>query len=303
MDAALATIPGEVFDQREFPLNRTGKAVRARFTLLMAEALTLDAEKARYIAAAAELTHTASLLHDDCIDSASTRRGLPSLNKRMGVNSAILVGDLVVSLAFDLAARPSPELGPELVRAVRRMTESALLEENSRGRRLTAAETEKITAGKTGALFRWCALSACSLAGKPELLQSCARVGEEAGIAFQIIDDVLDLEGDPADCGKDLLQDVRRGNFTLPLILALDDPKAGPSAAGLLEALRTSPAADLAPALALAAFLGKEGFTAAARRAAAERIKALSPLIDGLPRAEGAAALKDFLFAFAARSA
>lgn len=301
--AELAAIDRGVFDFERHRISFMGKAARARFTLLAAAALGADRAAAQKAAAAAELTHTASLLHDDCLDEARYRRGLPTLYDQVGVNSAILVGDLLIALAFDCAGRAAPDLPESLVQAVRRMTEGALLEENSRGRRISPAEADRIVALKTGALFRWCALAACRLAGRPELLAGCARLGEEAGVAFQIVDDVLDFEGDAEACGKETLKDVREGKFTLPLLLALADGQAGPRAGKLLEAVKAGPAADLAPALELAELVRKGGFASAARRAAAGKIAALTPLIDKFPAAAEAAALKDFLLSLGSRTA
>ncbi|OGR72489.1 MAG: hypothetical protein A2089_02110 [Elusimicrobia bacterium GWD2_63_28] len=301
--AELRAIDRDVFDFDKNPFSFLGKAARARFTLLAAAALGAGGPKAEKAAAAAELTHTASLLHDDCLDMARYRRGLPTLYDQIGINSAILVGDLLISMAFECAGRAAPDLPESLVQAVRRMTEGALIEENSKGKKISAAEAEKMVALKTGALFRWCALAACRLANRPELLPDCARLGEEAGSAFQIVDDVLDFEGDAEACGKETLKDVKEGKYTLPLILALNDPQAGPEADRLLAAIKTGPEADLAPALDLAELVRKGGFSGAARKIAAEKLKNLFPVIDKFPDPEGAAALKDFLLALGERRA
>ncbi len=301
--AELGAIDPEVFDFKKYPFSFMGKATRARFTLLTAGALGVETGVAEKVAAAAELTHTASLLHDDCIDLARYRRGLPTLYDQLGVNSAILVGDILITMAIECAGRAAPDLQGSLVRAVKRMAEGALIEENSRGRKISTVAAEKIVTLKTGALFRWCALAACRLAEKRELLADCARLGEEAGAAFQIIDDVLDFEGDAGICGKETLKDIKEGNFTLPLILALNDAQAGPAAEKLLAAVKAGPEADLAPALDLAGLVRKGGFSGAARKIAAEKLKNLFPPIDKFPCAEEAAALKDFLLALGARTA
>ena len=301
--AALGGIDREVFDFTKFPSLFMGKAVRARFTLLIGRALKLDPDKAQKIAIAAELTHTASLLHDDCIDVARSRRGQPTLNENLGINAAILVGDLILSLAFELAAGFSQDLARELVTTVRHMTEGALLEENSRGRKISADTANRIVALKTGALFRWCALAACSLSGRRELLEACATIGSETGAAFQVIDDVLDFDGDPGECGKEILKDIAEGKFTLPLILALNAPGAGPRAEALMAELKKSPAADFAPALGLSALVKEGGFTAAARGSAMERLKTVSALVDTLPEPGGARELKYFLLSLGGRKA
>ena len=303
ISAELAGIAREVFDFDLHPFNFMGKAARARFTLLAAGALKADMSLAVKTAAAAELAHTASLMHDDCLDMARYRRGLPTLYDQVGVNAAILVGDLLITLALETAGRAAPDLPQSLLGAVRRMTEGALIEENSKGRKISPELAQKIVSLKTGALFRWCSLAACRLAGRPELLEDCARIGEDAGCAFQIIDDVLDFEGDAEACGKETQQDIREGKFTLPLILALNDPSAGPKAEKLLAAIKAGPEPDLSSALELAALVRDGGFSAAARKAAADKIAALSPVIDRFPAAEEAAALKAFLAALSERTA
>jgi octaprenyl-diphosphate synthase len=301
--AEFAAVDRDVFDFEKYPLSFLGKATRARFTLLMAGALGAPSSPSEKAAAAAELAHTASLLHDDCLDTARYRRGLPTVYDQAGINSAILMGDLLIALALDCAGRAAPDLPESLVQAVRRMTEGALLEENSKGRQITAAEAERIVTLKTGALFRWCALAACRLADKPALLADCARLGEEAGCAFQLVDDVLDFEGDAETCGKETLKDVREGKLTLPLILALGDPDKGPAAQKLLEAVKTGPGADLAPALELAELVRNGGFAAAARLTAQKKLTGLLPLTDKFPEAAGAAALKSFLLTLGERTA
>ncbi|MDP2865852.1 MAG: polyprenyl synthetase family protein [Elusimicrobiota bacterium] len=303
ISAQLAAIDPEVFDFNKYPFSFMGKAARARFTLLTAAALGAEQAGAEKAAAAAELTHTASLLHDDCIDLARYRRGLPTLYDQLGVNSAILIGDIMFAMAIECAGRAAPDLQESLVQAVKRMAEGALIEENCRGRKIPAVAAEKIVTLKTGALFRWCALAACRLAGKPELLADCARLGEEAGAAFQIIDDVLDFEGDAGACGKETLKDIKEGKFTLPLILALNDAKAGPEAEKLLAAVKDGPEADLATALDLAELVRKGGFSGAARRIAAEKLTNLFLMVDKFPKTEEASALKDFLLALGARTA
>lgn len=301
ISSELGAVDKEVFDFDVHPFSFLGKAARARFTLLTSAAIGADTAAAEKAAAAAELAHTASLLHDDCLDMARYRRGLPTLYDRLGVNSAILVGDLLVSMSMDCAGRASPDLPESLIHAVRRMTEGALLEEGSKGKKISAETSQKITALKTGSLFRWCALAAGRLAGRPELLPDCARLGEEAGCAFQIIDDVLDFEGDPETFGKETLKDVSDGKYTLPLIMALNDTNAGPEAERLLAEIKNGSGKDLAPALALAGLV-RGGFTDNARKLAAEKLERLQPLISSLPGDDGAAALGDFLSALARRT-
>jgi len=291
-----------VYDHGRNNFNFMGKAVRSRFTLLLGDALGLERGAAERISAAAELIHTASLLHDDCIDRAALRRGLPTLNTTMGMNTAILVGDMVVSFAFEYAGRITADTPSNLVRAVRRMTEGALLEENLRFKKISAAEAERILALKTGELFRWCALTACHMAKQPGLYEACGTIGSETGVIFQIIDDVLDFEGKAGQTGKDALKDITEGKTTLPLILALNDPRFAGQIETDLADLKKGVNGDMAPALRIAALIKDNGFAAAARAAAAEKTRSLDKEIARLPVQAAAAAFKDYIHALSSRT-
>lgn len=297
INSLLNGVDKAVYDRGGNSFNFMGKAVRSRFTLLLGDALGLERAAAERISAAAELTHTASLMHDDCIDRAALRRGLPTLNENMGVNTAILVGDLVVTLAFDYAA----DIAPGLVRAVRRMTEGALLEENLRYKKISTAQAQQILELKTGELFHWCALTACHAAKRPELLEVCGRIGRETGVIFQIIDDVLDFEGEAGQLGKDALKDITDGRTTLPLTLALNDTRFSAEIQKDLTAFKSGTNADPAPALRIARKIKENGFAAGAREAAAGKVRALEHEIARLPGREAAGAFRDYIFALASR--
>jgi octaprenyl-diphosphate synthase len=187
-------------------------------------------------------------------------------------------------------------MAEELVTAVRRMTEGALLEENSKGGCVSEEELYRVTSLKTGALFRWCALALSRLAKKPALFEPCARLGEETGVCFQIIDDALDFESEAASSGKDSLKDIFDGKRTLPLVLALKDKTAGPELEKLLSAFSASGSKDLASATLAAGIVIKKGFTEAAREMARARAQNnIFPLIDLLPEKECAADFKNYI--------
>jgi len=295
INSLLDGVDKAVYDRDAHSFNFMGKAVRSRFTLLLGDTLELPRARSERICAAAELVHTASLLHDDCVDRAALRRGLPSLNEAMGVNTAILVGDLVVSFAFDYAARISPSAPGSLVNAVRRMTEGALLEENARYRTLPAAEAERILRLKTGELFRWCALTACHEAGAPALYGVCGTIGAETGVIFQIIDDVLDFEGETGVTGKETLKDITEGRLTLPVTLALNDKTAAGKIERELELIKSGVGGDLAPALRVAAIVKEGGFASAARKLAAEKTRTLEKEMTLLPDRAAAGVFSDFV--------
>lgn len=298
-----AGIEPRLYGGGQRPFDGLGKASRSRFALLLSDALGGDRSGAERVAVCAELAHTASLLHDDCVDLSALRRGRPTLNERLGLNASILMGDLVVSMAFEEAWTISPATARSLVGSVRKMVQGALLEERARRRRTGRDEFFEIIALKTGELFRWTALETCGRAARPDLLEACGRIGSLAGSAFQLADDVLDLDSDPSFSGKDSLKDISEGKATLPVILALEDGAVSGEVSALLDALASAPPGDLEPALRLASLLRERGFTAAAREKASSMIQESFPLIDGLPVRDAAPALKNFLLTLVHRNA
>ncbi|KAF0126236.1 MAG: octaprenyl-diphosphate synthase [Elusimicrobia bacterium] len=298
-----AGINPRLYGEGRPPLDGLGKASRSRFALLLSDALGGGRAGAERVAVCAELAHTASLLHDDCVDLSALRRGRPTLNERLGLNAGILMGDLVVSLALEEAWKISPHTARSLVEAVGKMVQGALLEERARHRRIGRDEFLEIISLKTGELFRWTAVETCGRAGTPALLETCARVGSLAGSAFQVADDVLDFESDPSFSGKDSLKDISEGKATLPVILALEDGAVSGEVSALLDALAAAPPGDLEPALRLAALLRERGFTAAAREKALAMIAETFPLIDTLPVRDAGADLKNFLLTLVHRNA
>ncbi|MBI4655799.1 MAG: polyprenyl synthetase family protein [Elusimicrobia bacterium] len=295
------SIDKSVYDASGHPFAFFGKGARSRFTLFMADALSLKREVSEKISVCAELIHTASLLHDDCIDGSSFRRGLPTVQERDGINISILLGDLIVSHAFELTDRISKDLTIELVYAVRKMAEGELMEENFKHKRISVEELRKIISNKTGSLFRWCALAACYLSKNCSLLDVCGKIGEETGISFQIIDDAIDIETGSGDSGKDGLKDILNGKMTLPVILAFDDGDMGRKIEEKLSVIEKSSLPDPLCAAEISKMLRENGFTARARETAVENVKNLFPLIEKLPNREKTEDLKNYLMALAQR--
>ncbi|MEO3803462.1 polyprenyl synthetase family protein [Nonomuraea sp. B1E8] len=203
-----------------------GKSLRPAFAMLSAEAVGGDAESALPAAVAVELVHAFSLVHDDIIDHDERRRHREALWKAYGVGPALLAGDALLALAVgQLAARPEaiPYLSAALVELVQGQTADMAFENRPwRGPdEVTVAEYTEMAAGKTGSLLGAAAATGVALGGAPELADRLWDMGRDLGVAFQIVDDMLGIWGDPDVTGKPVHSDLRRAKKTLPVLVAL----------------------------------------------------------------------------------
>ncbi|MCI4339375.1 MAG: polyprenyl synthetase family protein [Thermoplasmata archaeon] len=207
-----------------------GKRVRP---LLMAVAhRALGAESTRPIhslAAAFQLIHTATLVHDDVIDHAETRRGRPSMPRAFGIPLAIVSGDYLFVRAFELAAEYPRSIILKCGEACADLVEGEVLQESSRFELSTGREHYfRIVERKTAAIIAAALSSVAEISEvTPPMTDALTSYGKALGIAFQIRDDLLDVYGDPDLLGKPLYTDLREGNPTLVSLEAFDqlDPK------------------------------------------------------------------------------
>ena len=190
-----------------------GKRLRAKLILKIASQ-TSDAVK---LAAIVELIHAASLLHDDVIDEATTRRGIPSINATYDSKTAVMLGDILYSKAFfELTSFP-PFVSQKISDAVTKLSAGELLDvEYSKALQLDEEKYFDMIYKKTAVLIEATAASAASLAGKDT--DAFGLYGKNLGLAFQIIDDVLDITSDSQKLGKPALADFKEGKTTLPYI-------------------------------------------------------------------------------------
>jgi heptaprenyl diphosphate synthase len=193
-----------------------------------------DADDVAKAAVVVELTHVASLYHDDVMDEAGMRRGSASANSRWGNTVAILVGDLLFARASDIVA----DLGPEFVRiqarTFSRLVQGQIAETVGPGGTDPLDHYLKVVADKTGSLIATSALFGSKIAGAtPHLQQVMADFGEQIGVVFQLSDDIIDITSD--DTGKTPGTDLREGIPTLPTLLARKSAHAAD--ARLLELL------------------------------------------------------------------
>ncbi len=217
-----ASAPGFIGAAAQKVLSGRGKRLRPAVALLAAECAGGAGPRAVALAAAVEIIHTASLVHDDVVDEALSRRGRRSAKALWGNKVSILLGDYLVARAFGiLADEDRGRLAPQMAEVAQRMCEGQILEVRSTGRLLTEDRYTEIVRAKTGALFGWCGEAGVTTAdGSPELAQAMRRFGEEFGLAFQFADDILDLTGTNGRSGKPQGRDLAERKSTLPLILA-----------------------------------------------------------------------------------
>ena len=198
-----------------------GKRFRPMLTLLAAELGTGINDEVIMAATGVELTHLASLYHDDVMDEADLRRGVMSANAQYGNSDAILVGDLLFGKASELVA----ELGPEAVK-IQAQTFVRLCSGQIRDARPAPAGVDPIDyylgvlADKTGVLIATAARYGAMFSGcPPETVQIMSQYGERLGIAFQLADDLLDISSGSGESGKEPGTDLREGVATLPVLL------------------------------------------------------------------------------------
>jgi heptaprenyl diphosphate synthase len=238
--AAVASDAPFVTEAARHLLDAGGKRVRPLLVLLAAEFGDAGADGVVPAALVVELTHLATLYHDDVMDEALLRRGAPSANARFDNSVAILIGDWLFAQASDIVA----DLGPDAVRiqarTFSRLVQGQISETQGPGDDDPLEHYLSVVADKTGSLFAAAARMGALTAGVgPARRQVLTEYGEHIGAAFQLSDDVLDVASDATQSGKTPGTDLREGVHTLPVLLALRSGEGGD------ERLRALLAGDL----------------------------------------------------------
>ncbi len=188
-----------------------GKRLRARLILTIAP----EVPEAPLLGAIVELIHAASLLHDDVIDEASLRRGVPSVNATHGSKTAIMLGDILYSKAFSSLTSFDPAIARSIAESVTRLSIGEMMDvEMAESFNTDQNLYLKMLYLKTATLIEAAAFSAALLAGKNA--EAYGIYGKNLGLAFQIVDDILDITADEATLGKPSLNDFTEGKTTLP---------------------------------------------------------------------------------------
>jgi len=207
-----------------------GKRLRPAVLLMVARALGYRGSAHIVLAAVIEFIHTATLLHDDVVDESDLRRGRPTSNAAFGNASSVLVGDFLYSRSFQMMVDvDSMRVMRILSDATNRIAEGEVLQlMNIHDPTVDEARYLRVVQSKTATLFEAAArIGAVLCDAEAPLEQACARYGAALGTAFQIIDDVLDYDGDPGEIGKRVGEDLREGKATLPVIYALRQATPG----------------------------------------------------------------------------
>ncbi len=297
--AAVRAADGFLADLAGHLIAAGGKRVRPGFCLASSLACDPAGSQARYEAvrgaAAVELVHLGSLYHDDVLDGAATRRSVPSVNARWGNRRAILAGDFLLGRASEIAASLGAEVAGLLATTITRLCEGQIIElESAYDVDRSERRYEQAIAGKTAALLA----AACRIgAVVAELPKATADAlegsGRAYGMAFQIVDDVLDVTATESQLGKPAGNDLMEGTYTLPVIRALADPRAGDE----LRSILGGPIDEIARDRACRLVLSTDGVRAARDEARcwADRAQACLGLLPDTPAAAALRAAADHL--------
>lgn len=273
-----------------------GKALRPALALLAAEATGGDTTSAVPAAVAVELVHNFSLLHDDVMDGDRVRRHRPTAWSVFGISAAILAGDALLTLALDVLASSGHPAAQDAMRllsaAVQALVEGQSADTDFERRSdVTLAECVEMAEGKTAALLgASCALGAVFGGGEPDQVGHLAACGERMGLAFQHVDDLLGIWGDPAVTGKPVYSDLRSRKKSLPVVAALtSDTPAADALASLYHQDKQLSGTDLVHAAKLVDIAGGRAWSQA--QADDLLAESLDRLQAARPRARAAAEL------------
>jgi len=232
-----AVQPSTLHESIRYSLFAGGKRVRPVLAIAAAEAVGTTSKAILPVASSLELIHTYSLIHDDlpAMDNDDYRRGKPTNHKVYGDAMAILAGDALLTLAFELCSRPDLMDGLDPGRQVQVIRELAygsgnlgmvggqVLDIQAENKDIDLATLQNIHRHKTGMLIRAAVrMGAITAGATPSQLDSLTKYAEDAGLAFQIADDVLNVTGTREELGKDANTDAKRGKKTYPTLCGLD---------------------------------------------------------------------------------
>ena len=220
----------ELDEMCRYVITSGGKRIRPAICILSYLACGgKDARKAIRMGSAFEIVHSASLVHDDINDRSEIRRGRRTLHKEFCVSKAIVTGDYMMAKGFQALGATSREIVDIIVEAASRMSEGEFIQKDfEHAKDVTEEDYYEIIRGKTAKFIEACAKSGAYIADTdPDYIDAIGKYSQAIGMAFQIIDDTLDVIGDLNNTGKRVGLDLLEGKPTLPTILAMKDPVHG----------------------------------------------------------------------------
>jgi octaprenyl-diphosphate synthase len=263
-----------------------GKRIRPALLLLSAKLLDYRGRGAVRLGAVVEIIHTATLVHDDIIDEARTRRGRPAANTQWGNSKCVLAGDWLYMQAFKIAVQERNfRILDTLIELTQQMVEGELLQMEKLGKLITLQEHFDLIYRKTACLFSVCMRLGAILGGATgEQESALAQYGHDLGMAFQIVDDVLDLTASEDVLGKPVASDLREGKVTMAVIHALE--RCTPEEREKIETILRERAFDGVTHAHILGVLQRYGSLAAANARAAEYAESAQKSICRFPDSE-----------------
>ena len=275
----------------QYIINSGGKRIRPLLLLLCARATNYKGDYHHSMAVVIELIHTATLLHDDVVDSSSIRRGHETANELWGNAPSVLVGDFLYSRAFEIMVEPnSMQIMKILSKATNQISEGEVLQLLSiKNANVSQTEYFEVIERKTACLFK----AACQIAGilaesNKNVIKGLGSFGMHLGNAFQIIDDTLDYESNSSVIGKEVGDDLSEGKVTLPMIYALENTK-GSEKATLSNAITNADSSNIDNIINI--LLSVNAFEYSRKVAKNESTKALK-FLEVIPNSEYRSALQ-----------
>ncbi len=296
--------PGTLSQYMTEIVSRKGKRMRASFVGLISYSGTQEPlERAALSASAIEMLHLATLIHDDIIDDSDIRRNESSAHKKWGTRVAVLVGDYALSKALELIIDDEDRRIPSSIsRAASRLVAGEVLEIDYSGKfNLTLNQYLEVIYGKTASLWESCGECGAVLAGyDPEMVHGWASVGKELGLAFQIVDDLLDFGIGAQNLGKGTKNDLHNGLTTLPLIYFFQE--AAESKISQMQEYLSSPLMDT-EIPKIVELLQEEGCFQMAKDFAQQKINQSISFMSNLPKSENTENLIELCELMGSRSA
>jgi len=276
----------------QYIISAGGKRLRPALLLLTSAALGHQSDNRHLLAAVVEFIHTATLLHDEVVDDSGMRRGKATANALFGNPASVLVGDFLYSRAFQMMVECGEMRILDIVAdATNVIAEGEVMQlMNMHDASLNQQDYLKVIRSKTAKLFEASTrLPAVLVKSSAKVEAACAAYGQALGTAFQVIDDVLDYDGDANTMGKNLGDDLREGKSTLPLIFAMQ--RGTPSQCELIK--NAIEQGDIGALADIAEIVRSTGAMQATRQAASNEAKLALHALEAMPASEYKTALAD----------